>query len=78
MLTESLHDLMNGDKALTIRSRRGRPLLKVGLVPGIAVGAAALLLAPRATAVAAVGAMFRGISLTIDRVDPAPVAAEAA
>lgn len=52
-------------------------MLKVGLVPGIAVGAAALLLAPRATAVIAVGAMFRGISLTIDRVDPAP-AAEAA
>lgn len=53
-------------------------MLKVGLVPGIAVGAAALLLAPRATAVVAAGAMFRGISLTIDRIDPAPVAAEAA
>jgi hypothetical protein len=78
VLTETLNDLMNGDKALTIRSRRGRPMLKVGLVPGIAVGVAALLFAPRATAAIAVGAMFRGISLSIDRVDPAPAAAEAA
>jgi hypothetical protein len=37
-----------------------------------------VLLAPRATAVAAVGAMFRGISLTIDRIDPVPQASEAA
>ena len=50
----------------------------VGLGPGLAVGAAAVLLAPRATAVAAVGAMFRGISLTIDRIDPVPQASEAA
>jgi len=69
---------MSGDRALTIRSRRGRPLLRVGLAPGFAVVAAAVLLAPRATAAAAVGAMFRGISLTIDRVDPAPATAEAA
>jgi len=52
--------------------------LRVGLAPGFAVVAAAALLAPRATAAAAVGAMFRGISLTIDRVDPAPATAEAA
>lgn len=71
-------DLMNGDRALTIRSRRGRPLLQVGFAPGLAVGIAAVMIAPRATAAAAVGAMFRGISLTIDRVDPAPEVAEAA
>ncbi len=69
---------MSGDRALTIRSRRGRPLLAVGLLPALAVGVAAVLLAPRATAATAVGAMFRGISLTIDRVDPAPAATEAA
>lgn len=51
--------------------------MKVGLAPGLAVAAAAVLLAPRATAAAAVGAMFRGISLTIDRADPAPATAEA-
>jgi hypothetical protein len=77
VLTERLSDLLDGDRALTFRSRRGRALLQVGLVPALAVGAAAVLLAPRATAALAVGAMFRGISLTIDRVDPIP-AAEAA
>ncbi|MBU1227847.1 MAG: hypothetical protein KJ698_11645 [Actinobacteria bacterium] len=77
MLTERLSDLLDGDRALTFRSRRGRALLQVGLVPALAVGAAAVLLAPRATAALAVGAMFRGISLTIDRVDPIP-AVEAA
>jgi hypothetical protein len=78
VITEPLADLRNGDRALTIRSRRGRPLLRVGLGPGLAVGAAAILLAPRATAVAAVAGMFRGMSLTIDRIDPAPASSEAA
>ena len=69
---------MKGDRALTVRSRRGTPLLRVGLGPGLAAGAAAVLLAPRATAVAAVAAMFRGISLTVDRIEPAVPASEAA
>jgi hypothetical protein len=75
---EPLADLIDGDRALTVRSRHGRPILRVGLAPGLAVGIAAVLVAPRATAVAAVTAMFRGISLTIDRIDPAPAEAEAA
>jgi hypothetical protein len=61
-------DLLDHDRALTLRSSDGRPLLRIGLGPGLAAGAAALLLAPRATAVAAVAGMFRGLSLTVDRV----------
>jgi len=78
VLIEPITDLLTGDKAVTISSRRGHPLVKVGLMPALAAGSAAVLLAPRATAVVAIGAMFRGFSLTIDRVDPAPSTAEAA
>jgi len=78
VIREPLADLMNGDRALTVRSSSGRPLLRVGLGPGLAVGAAAVLLAPRATAAAAVTAMFRGVSLTVDRVEAPPSASEAA
>jgi len=78
VIREPLADLMSGDRALTIRSSQGRPLLRVGLGPGLAVGVAAVLLAPRATAAAAVIAMFRGVSLTIDRIDPVSTASEAA
>ena len=78
VITEPFADLISGDRALTVRTRRGRPLVRVGLGPGLAAGVAAVLLAPRATAVLAVGAMFRGISLTIDRIDPVAEASEAA
>ncbi|MCB2224057.1 MAG: DUF4342 domain-containing protein [Actinobacteria bacterium] len=78
MINQPLADLIGGGRALTVRSRRGRPLLRVGLGPGVAAGVAAVLLAPRATAVAAVGAMFRGISLTVDRIEPEVRASEAA
>ena len=78
MLTEPINDLLAGDKAVTIRSRRGRAMLQVGLLPAAAVGAVAVLFAPRATAAAAVGALFRGYSLTIDRMEPAARPVEAA
>ena len=78
MPTESLTDLLAGDRPITIRNRRGRALLQVGLLPAAAAGAAAVLLAPRATAAAAVAAMFRGLSLTMDRIEPGPARIEAA
>ena len=73
-----LADLLDGGRALTFRSAKGRPVLRVGLGPGMAAGVAAVLLAPRATAAAAVGCMLRGVSLTIDRVDQDPPASKAA
>ena len=78
VIREPLTDLLQGDRALTVRTRRGSPLLRVDLRAGLAVGAAAVLLAPRATAAAAVAAMFRGITLTVDRVRPDASTSEAA
>jgi hypothetical protein len=74
---EPIADLLSADRALTLRSAGGKPLLRVGLGPGVAAGIAALLLAPRATAVAAVAGMFGGWSLSVDRL-PMPAEAEAA
>lgn len=68
MTSEPVADLLRTDRALTLRSGRGRPIVRVGLGPGVAAGLASLLLAPRATAVAALAGMLGGWTLTIDRV----------
>jgi hypothetical protein len=78
VITQPLADLFDGSRAVTVRSRRGRLLLRVGLGTAMAAGVASVLLAPRATAVIAVGAMFRGVSLGIDRAEVVPQASEAA
>jgi hypothetical protein len=64
-------DFSGGDRVITVRSRSGRPLVQVPAGTGLAALVGAVLLAPRATAVAAAGAMLNGISLSIDRAVPA-------
>ncbi len=59
------------DRTLTVRTASGRPLVSVKLSHGAALGAAAVLFAPRAAAVAALAGMLRGMRLTIDQ----PIAA---
>ena len=70
-------DLTGSDRVITVRSRNGRPLLQIPAGASFAAALAAVLMAPRATAVAALAAMLRGISLTVDRVEPAAPAAAA-
>jgi hypothetical protein len=53
-------------RTITLRSSSGRPLARVGLVPAAAAVAAGLVLAPRLTAIAAIGGLLRGVSLTVD------------
>lgn len=62
---------MNGAPALlsrtvVLRSASGQPLVRVGVVPAAVAVAAGLALAPRATAVAGVIALFRRLSLSLD------------
>ncbi|HSR16362.1 MAG TPA: DUF4342 domain-containing protein [Gemmatimonadales bacterium] len=58
------------DRTLTVRTASGRPLLTVGIGQGAALGAAAVMLAPRFTAVVALAGLLRGVHLTIDQAIP--------
>jgi hypothetical protein len=53
-------------RTVTLASSSGKPLLKVPLLPAAAAAAVALALAPRLTALAAVGALLRRLSLTLN------------
>jgi hypothetical protein len=65
-------DLTLDGRTLTLRTASGRPVVSIKLTHGAALTAAALFLAPRATAVAAVAGMLRGMNLTVD--DSTPIA----
>jgi hypothetical protein len=56
-------------RTITVVSSSGKPLLKVPLLPAAAAAAVALALAPRLTALAALGALLRRLSLSLN---PAP------
>jgi len=62
-------------RTVTLRSSSGRGLLTVPVLPAALAAAASLALAPRATALAAIGALLRGMSLSIDGVPASPPAA---
>lgn len=53
------------ERVVTIRSAEGRPLVETKLLHAAAVAAAGVIVAPRLTAAAAVGALLRGITLTV-------------
>jgi hypothetical protein len=53
-------------RTVTLRSASGKPLLTLGALPAAAALAVALALAPRITAAAAVGALVRRLSLSLD------------
>ena len=56
---------------VTLRAPSGKPVLTVPVLPAAAVAAAALALAPRVTALAALGALLRRMSLSLDGAAPA-------
>ena len=53
-------------RVVPIRYADGRPLVKTKLLHAAAVAAAGVIAAPRLTAAAAVGALLKGITLTVD------------
>jgi hypothetical protein len=53
-------------RTLTLRSASGNPVVRVGVVPAAAATAVALAFFPRLTALAALAALLRRASLSID------------
>ncbi len=53
-------------RTLTLRSPGGDPVLRIGALPAAVGAALALIFAPRLTALAALAALLRRMSLTID------------
>ena len=54
------------DRSVTLRSAEGRPMVRLKLLHAAGIAAAGVLMAPRLTAIAAVGALFKGVSLGLD------------
>jgi hypothetical protein len=57
-------------RTVTIGGPDGSPAVKLKLLHAAAAAAAGIILAPRATAIATIAAMLRGVTVTMD--DPAP------
>ena len=62
-------------RTVTLQGPSGKPVITVPVLPAAAVAAAALALAPRVTALAALGALLRRMSLSLDGAAPARPAA---
>lgn len=58
------------ERTVTIGGPNGSPAVKLKLLHAGAAAAAGVMLAPRATAIAAVAAMIRGVTVTIDAAAP--------
>jgi hypothetical protein len=54
------------ERTVTIGGPNGSPAVKVKLLHAAAAAAAGILFAPRATAVAAIAGLLRGVTVTVD------------
>lgn len=63
-------------RTVAVRTADGKPLARLKLLHAAAVAAAGIVMAPRLTATAALGAMFKGLRLEVEeQVDQQPAAA---
>ena len=58
-------------RTVTLHALSGKPVITVPVVAAAALAAAALALAPRLTALAALAALLRKMSLSVDGASPA-------
>jgi hypothetical protein len=54
------------ERTVTVRSADGHPMMKAKLLHAVIAAAAGIVIAPRLAAAAAVGALFKGITVSVD------------
>ena len=76
-MNEHFSDLLASasERTVTISTADGHPLIKAKLLHAAAVAAAGVIIAPRLTAAATLGALLKGVTLSLDAPGPAPTAA---
>lgn len=67
-MNEHLSDLIASaqNRTVTVVAADGHPMARARLLHAAAIAAAGVILAPRLTAAVAVGALFKGLELSID------------
>jgi len=65
-VNETFSNLFDTERTITIGGPDGSPAVKLKLLHAAAAAAAGIILAPRATAIAAIAAMLRGVTVTVD------------
>ena len=67
-MNETFSNLLGAAQSrnVTLRSPSGHPMVRLKLLYAAGIAVAGIVMAPRLTAVAAVGALFKGVSLSLD------------
>lgn len=67
-VSQNFGDMLGGlsGKTVTLRTRKGHPLVHVKLLHAAGAAAAGVFLAPRLTALAAMGLLVKGFSLSVE------------
>jgi hypothetical protein len=68
-ITDMLGDITS--RTVTVRAADGRTVVETKAVNLVAAGVAAILIAPRLAAAAALGALFAGVSVAVEKPAPA-------
>lgn len=67
-MNERFSDLLAtaNERTVTVRAADGHPMVQAKLLHAVIAAAAGIVIAPRLTAAAAVGALFKGLTVSVD------------
>lgn len=68
LMNERFSDLLAvaNERTVTVRAGDGHPVVKAKLLHAVIAAAAGIVIAPRLTAAAAVGALFKGLTVSVE------------